>query len=146
MIEYVPTGGVDESRIREFLLKIHEEYFQGLPYEFDVEAYPRKLAERAEGFVSRRPDGSYEGVVLGYANDAETKRAYISYIAKALSAPRGMGSELHESFRRLARERGMKKISLEVLASNTKARAFYAHLGYSIQEERAGRSLLCLAL
>ena len=135
------TGGELEARkIREFLVAVHDCYWPDAEYEFDVEAYPAKLASYAEGFVEADLNGGLCAVVLGYVNDMETKISYISYIARLPSAV-ARGADLHRAFENLARERGMCAIRLEVLKENVRARAFYNRLGYRQVEDR-GKCLL----
>jgi ribosomal protein S18 acetylase RimI-like enzyme len=136
------TGGELEARkIREFLVAVHDCYWPDAEYEFDVEAYPPKLATYAEGFVEVDSNGGLCAVVLGYVNDMETKISYISYIARLPSAV-ARGADLHLAFEGLARERGMCAIRLEVLKENVRARAFYNRLGYRQIEDRDNRMLL----
>ncbi len=135
------TGGELEARkIREFLLTGHACYWPDSEYEFDVEAYPTKLAACAEGFVETDLNGGLCAVVLGDVNDMETKISYISYIARLPSAI-ARGADLHLAFEGLARERGMCAIRLEVLKENVRARAFYNRLGYRQIEDRDNRML-----
>ena len=135
------TGGELEARkIREFLVAVHGCYWPDAEYEFDVEAYPPKLATYAEGFVEMDSNGGLCAVVLGYVNDMETKISYISYIARLPSAV-ARGADLHLAFEGLAREHGMCAIRLEVLKENVRARAFYNRLGYRQVADR-GKCLL----
>ena len=136
------TGGELEARkIREFLVEVHDCYWPDAGYEFDVEAYPTKLATYAEGFVEMDSNGGLCAVVLGYVNDMETKISYISYIARLPSAV-ARGADLHLAFEGLARERGMCAIRLEVLKENVPARAFYGRLGYRQVADRGERLLM----
>ena len=136
------SGGALEAReIREFLVAVHGCYWPDAEYEFDVEAYPPKLATYAEGFVEMDSNGGLCAVVLGYVNDMETKISYISYIARLPSAV-ARGADLHLAFEGLARERGMCAIRLEVLKENVRARAFYNRLGYRQVADRGERLLM----
>lgn len=136
------TGGELEARsIREFLVALHDCYWPDAEYEFDVDAYPTKLAACAEGFVEMDSKGGLCAVVFGYANNLETRTAYISYIARLPEAV-ARGADLHLAFEGLARERGMCAIRLEVLKENVRARAFYNRLGYRQVEDRGERLLL----
>jgi ribosomal protein S18 acetylase RimI-like enzyme len=131
---------LEARKIREFLVAVHDCHWPDAEYEFDVEAYPIKLAACAEGFVETDLKGGICAVVLGYVNDRETRIAYISYIARLPSAT-VRGADLHRAFENLARERGMCAIRLEVLKENVRARAFYNRLGYRQVEDR-GKCLL----
>ena len=140
MMQVYP-GRLDPSCIRDFLVSIHEEYWPSAAYEFDLDAYPRKLAACAEGFAEVSKAGVLEAVVLGYANDSENHVAYISYIARRSDA-RSSGRCLHQAFVEFAREHGMQSIRLEVLRGNLCARAFYDRVGYRLAEDRGDRLLL----
>ena len=143
---FVSSGGMSEKRIRRFLEKIHAEYTPTAEYEFDLEQYPRRLAMLASGFAIELPDGEWSGAVLGYVNDRETRRGYISYIGRCKDCERHAAFRLHEAFKELAQERGMSVLRLEVLKVNAHARQFYARLGYLPIEDRGERLLMELKI
>lgn len=139
---FVSPSNMSAGVVRRFLERIHAEYTPTADYEFDLEQYSHRLASLASGFAIVSTDGEWQGAVLGYVNDCETRRGYISYIGKCKDGERCAAFRLHEAFKELSRERGMNVLRLEVLKSNAHARQFYARLGYLPIEDRGVRLLM----
>lgn len=71
------------------------------------------------------------GYAAIYANDIQTKAAYITMIGVLEEYQRsGVGSKLMAACVRTAREKGMDSVRLEVLNSNQKAVSFYKKCGF----------------
>lgn len=138
---FVCPGVLDPSEIRVFLEEVHGAYWPEKDYEFDLEHYPVKLANVAEGYIYRNIDGKITALVLGYVNDKVSARGFISYIARLPNSPIS-GASVHDAFQLLAKNKGMREIRLEVLASNQRALAFYSRQGYRQIEDRGERLLL----
>lgn len=145
-ITFISPSNMSEGVVRRFLERIHAEYTPTAEYGFDLEQYSHRLASLASGFAIVSTNGEWQGAVLGYVNDCETRRGYISYIGKCKDCERRAAFRLHEAFKDLARERGMNVLRLEVLKSNAHARQFYARLGYLPIEDRGVRLLMELKI
>lgn len=116
------------------------------------DAFPIKLFERADceeiikrittfalffaAFNKDNDKESVAGYVAFYANDVETKTAYISNIGVLEEyQEKGIGGDLLDVVIDNAQKEGMCKIRLEVLNSNEKAIDFYRHKGFSFAEK-----------
>lgn len=82
------------------------------------------------------------GYVALYANDLQSKTAYITLIAvREDSQKSGVGSSLIAWCENTASKRGMKLLRLEVDKTNAKARTFYEKHGFCYEEEQKKDSL-----
>lgn len=77
------------------------------------------------------------GYAAMYANDLETKIAYITLVAvKPEYQGRHIGKSLLCACESLARQRGMRGIKLEVSKENDNAIAFYKRFGFQDMEQQ----------
>ena len=92
--------------------------------------------DRYAVFIAADVNHENVGYAAIYANDKETKTAFISMIG-VLEAMQGMhiGSALMDACIHTARENGMKRIRLEVLKKNARAIAFYKHYNFQYEKE-----------
>ena len=98
------------------ILKTSEEYRQNMSEKF-IKYGNVLFVEEQESIL---------GFVAFYANDLETKTAYISFIAvKNAFQKKGVGTLLLNSCEIQAQKKGMNKIRLEVKKNNTNAQCFY---------------------
>jgi len=108
----------------------------------DLDAYLAKLGARAE-FLADFGDGRCRGFVAYYCNDRTTRQAYITLV---LVDPRdrghGLGRTLVAGVLSLAGQRGFSSCRLEVATSNHAARDLYTSLGFTLVQDREGKSLL----
>ena len=71
------------------------------------------------------------GYVAMYANDAQSRTAYVTLLAVRPGCQRmGIGEGLMKAAMALARRRGMKAVKLEVKKDNHKAIGLYERLGF----------------
>lgn len=132
----------DAQLILSVIRRIHDEYWAGR-FAYDPVALAEKLAKFGEClFAVDETTGEKLGGVFGYCNNTQDKIAYISFLGRVKSAPKGTGLLLHRSFAELARARGMERIRLEVSKGNTHAREFYHRLGYAEIEDNGIKLLL----
>ena len=126
--------------IRSMITRIHHEYFETKPYDYDPVEWSKKLSSNAEALLI--PDGC----LFGYCNDFSGRCGFISYIGHLKSCPKGSGRRLHNAFVELSRSRGMRGIRLEVLKDNFHAREFYDRIGYVVIEDHGDKLLMELTL
>lgn len=92
----------------------------------------RKLAVQPELFLVGERDGEIVATVMaGY----DGHRGWINYLAvKPDCRKQGYGRRMMEEAERLLTERGAPKINLQVRATNTEVIAFYASVGFAVEE------------
>lgn len=92
--------------------------------------WAKKLSKNAMTYVGVE-NGKRFGMFVMYANDAETKKGYISLVG-VFEEYRGrrFGKFLLNVAEQVAKENGMNKIGLEVDDYNTHAQEFYRLNGY----------------
>ncbi len=100
-----------------------------------LDEYAQKLSEFA--YVYAVTENSQQvGVLVFYANDRETKTAYISLIGvKKGNERKGIGKDMLNYCQQLSRENGMCKIRLEVDEGNENAIIFYEKNGFSFVDK-----------
>lgn len=91
----------------------------------ELQAYLNKLITYGDLFVAL--DGVTPNALLGfYANDVDTKVAYLSCIVVSSSLRgQGVGQQLFSKMCVIARERGMTHLQLDVVKENKNAIMFY---------------------
>lgn len=101
-----------------------------------------KLNALTYGFYLNR---SLAGGVSFYANDTDTRIAYISQLAvHGAYRGRGLGKTIVECVCGLAREKGMNTIRLEVLRKNMAARMLYEKTGFEYEDIQDENSLFMM--
>lgn len=112
----------------------------------DLEAYLRKLADRAD-VLSDFHAGSCRGVVAFYANEPSARQAYITLVLVAPEARgSGLGAALVRGALEICRARGFGTCRLEVREDNAPALATYRRLGFTSVEDRGSKCLLEIQL
>lgn len=102
-----------------------------------------KMQQYAEFIVPRSDDGTPLGYVSMYANNMQTKVAYISmFCIREEYQQLHLGTALMKRAVEVAGEKGMKIIRLEVLKENTKAQKFYLHNGFRMVSDNHTTSIL----
>ena len=102
--------------------------------------YAVKLANNAEIYIAK--DELLLGFIAFYSNDVINKIGYITQLGvmpKAQSI--GIGSKLMNISYTICKEKGMKKIKLEVRKMNTRAIRFYQKEGFRFCGEASDRSI-----
>ena len=95
-------------------------------------------------FIAERSDGTRLGVatVAHHVNFTGEPQAYLGELAVAEEAEgRGIGRLLADAVERWARDQGYRLVVLETGAANTRARSFYAGLGYREESVRLVKEL-----
>ena len=104
-----------------------------------------KMQRFAEFIVPRFDDGTPLGYVSMYANNKETKSAYISmFCIRPEFQKHHLGTLLMDKAAEVAQKNGMLSIKLEVLRENTKAQNFYLNYGFQIVEKEDKDSFFML--
>ena len=107
----------------------------------DYEAFALKLKENAFVYKAAINDNVF-GILVFYANDNDTKRAYISLIGvKKEYRATGLGRYLIDSCIEFSKANGMKSILLEVDNDNKNAISFYHRLGFEKTGEASKTSI-----
>lgn len=128
------------------LRQIHDEYWGGY-FAYDPLPFVEKIAKFGEcAFAVDDNSGETLGGVFGYCNNVQDGLAYISFLGRIKSAPRGTGLFLHRNFSELAVSRGMNRIQLEVSKINVNAVEFYKHVGYVPVADRGKKFLMELTI
>ena len=114
------------------ILKTSEEYRESMSEKFSRYAY----------FLVLQSNNENSGFCAFYANDSNTKTAYISFIAVA-DKFRGQhfGKQILEKVISISREAGMEFVKLEVLKTNIVAQNFYIRNGFKILEDASDNSI-----
>lgn len=119
------------SEITKALIKEFGEFLPDpLSERLDVDAYAEKVIKHGTVLLAMAEQVSLALAVM-YANDQDTKRAYMSLLAVRPEARgRGIARELVNACVEHARERGMMCIQLRTLESNAKAMRLYTRAGF----------------
>jgi len=110
---------------------------------FPADAFNRKqlryLLGRAHGvfFVIEEDQQVRGSAVVLWRHGRAVARLYSLVVDPAFQS-RGLGDRLLTACEQAARNRGYRRLSLEVRGRNAKARRFYQQRGYQIVEELAG--------
>jgi ribosomal protein S18 acetylase RimI-like enzyme len=107
---------------------------------------PAALSPDRETFVAVLPDGTLAGAVQLGPRTAYAANAHVgvlSWLAVAQAARRrGIGARLSRYVIARARERGFRKLALNVLASNVAAVSLYETLGFTLEARREAEFIL----
>lgn len=112
----------------------------------DLDEWPQKLNQYAEAFCYLDENGLITASLFFYCNDFQSRQAYVTFICSLPYAPKGTAYELHKRYIEYSHNQGMLFSRLEVLKSNTHARAFYNRQGYCVVEDHDTKLLLQLEL
>lgn len=126
-------SGLEVSDIVLLMTVAGDELPDPLSERVDVTEYTIKLMKKGSLYLVLGDNGAPVGVMGFYANDQETKTAYLS-IASLLPKVRrmGIGSKLMKIFISECKNAGMKKVCLEVNRENSDAVAYYEKMGFSV--------------
>lgn len=109
-----------------------------------AESLAAAKAEDGTVLVATAADGSVTGVISIRPSQHFTgeRDGYIGELAVAEHAARqGIGAALIEAADGWARDHGLRNLTLHTGAFNTRARAFYAALGFTEEEVRLTRAI-----
>ena len=99
----------------------------------------------AEIFCIR--DSTIKGYVVLYANDRNTRRAFVAMLGVRPEYQRHRcGKALLNACEEFSRWKDMQTIALEVLKANTNAQEFYRHMGFRKESEREHSYIFCKQL
>lgn len=107
----------------------------------NLDEYAGKLAAYAEVYVGQKEEKTF-GILIFYANDRESKTAYISLIGvKKEYRYQKLGAFLLEQCMQISLQKGMKRLKLEVDLDNEVAMNFYKRKGFVIEEQASKESI-----
>lgn len=133
----------DAGRVGAFLQNADKEFVPPLSQRVDLLAYSRKLATYAENFFVT-DDAVDKAHAAIYVNRQDAGTAFLSSIC-VLSRFRSerVSQPLLEACCKLASDRGMHRVSLEVARGNRRAIDFYVRLGFEeFGDATAGNMLM----
>ena len=134
------TNEGTEAQIVEHLRMCDADFVPALSERVPLDEYARKIVAQAVRFEAWA-DGRLIGLVAAYLNDSKRETAYITNVSVV---PEWMGSgsasALLSDCIAYARERGFRRIALEVDRRNARALALYAKFGF-VAGETGGESV-----
>lgn len=106
----------------------------------DIDDYAQKLSEYAFVYEALN-DKECVGILIFYANDKQSKTAYISLIGvKKDKEGNGIGKALLKYCEKISMQAGMCKLKLEVNKENIGAIKFYEKNGFAFIEKNSQNS------
>jgi ribosomal protein S18 acetylase RimI-like enzyme len=149
-----------DSSMRRLLALIRDldpTYVPPISSRTDLRTYCEKLIRRAEVFIledpgtepGREPNADI-GFVAFYANDRHGGSAFVSSIGiRPQHRRKGIGAALLDAAVEVCRERGMRRVLLEVADRNTRARGFYRKYGFTdadLESPQPGHMMMVLEI
>ncbi len=128
-----------KNKLYKFLNAVDKDFPINLSAKTDLDELSDKFIKNGV-LCYKEENDILTALVAGYANDLETKTAYISVVA-TLNEHRGKGfaKELVKEFLKKAKENGMEKAVLYTHYTNKGAIMLYKNLGFAeIPSERNG--------
>lgn len=130
---------------KQKILAILYDFTDIFPHLFEkiesIEQYADKLSQYANFYLGIEDDTHF-GIVVFYANNTDTKTAYISLIGiKENTQKKGLGCWLLSQCEEKSRQSGMTSIMLEVDSDNESAICFYKKNGYVTGEKTLRNSM-----
>lgn len=131
----------DNNDKRKFIEAIDGAFPRGLVSRDNYEEILSKICKHAV-FIGADNEGQPAGYAALYANNLETRVAYISMIG-VLGCMQGrhIGSQLMRKCIQVAQNNGMQFIRLEVLNANKKAIDFYHRSGFQFEDKCSADSI-----
>lgn len=133
-----PTGvlyAVDvatSTQIGTHLLRCDQHFVPRLSQRLDIAAYAAKLRKSAVTFEAWS-GAALVGLVAAYLNDPQGEAGFVTSVSvEAGFQGEGIGDALMHNCIGRARERGFKRIGIEVGATNEKAIALYRRHGFEV--------------
>lgn len=130
----------------ETLSKILDTFTSLFPFFFDHscsnEEYAEKIVSKGY-FLSAYKGEECVGLLAFYANDIDTKLAYVSLLAikETIGLTRGIVLRKLLSFAaRISLDNGMERVKLEVLKNNELAKKIYCKMGFTYLNEATAYS------
>lgn len=106
----------------------------------DYKSFAQKLKENAFVYKAVLNDDVF-GILVFYANDTQSKKAYISLIGiKKEYRSMGLGKYLMDNCVEISKLNGMKSLMLEVDNDNQNAIEFYINQGYFVVQKASDSS------
>lgn len=120
----------DSSAILTFLRKVDLQFPVPLSSKQDLEAYAKKLCERATLCIELE-NGEIVAMVAGYTQQVVENTAYIALVATLPEAQgKGIASRLVRQFIGCAAKKGLSAVHLYAVPTNFAAMKLYKKLGF----------------
>lgn len=128
------------AQVAEHLSRCDGDFVPPLSDRVDIDAYARKIADRASRFEAWS-GGTLVGLVAAYCNDHESRTAYITSVSVLREwAGKGIAASLLGRCIEHAKAAGMRQARLEVASDNASAIRRYASCGF-VSSRSSGRFL-----
>lgn len=114
-----------ETQIAEHLLRCDADFVEALSERVEIPAYAKKIASKSTRFEAWS-SGTLVGLVAAYCDDRETRVAHITNVSVLKEwAGKGIATRLIDHCIAYAKAASMRKIGLEVAATNVSAIKLY---------------------
>lgn len=134
MIEYIMDR--DNLKIEvliSFVRALNEDFIPELSSRVDIGRWIRKIIQSGRVIVAEQ-DGKIVGLIAFYANNRETSKGYISYVAVSSEyRKQGIVTGLLQRCFTQSKLAGMKTIDIHT--NNPDANRFYVKIGFKLQEQ-----------
>lgn len=118
------------DQVVKYLHKIDKIFPDPMSSRVNIEEHMIKLFSRGIVVVALKSD-EICGILLGYINDEQLKRAYLATLGVSAEAQSmGVGTELLKTFIKMAKEKSMDYIGLHAHRDNIRAIKFYKRHGF----------------
>lgn len=135
IIEKLSDDKRGQCRLSSLLTVLDVDYVPPLNAIVDIPKYVERLLKNAEVLVAVL-DESDIGLIAVYANDIDTRTAFISSIGVMPAARgKGVGERLIDAAVKLCMQTGMKRLRLEVSIQNAPAAKLYRRCGFRLLSE-----------
>jgi len=140
-------SGLKLSEIVLLMAAAGDELPDPLSKRVDVSAYTKKLLERGSLFVVLSDNGDPAGIMGFYANDQETKSAFLSILSLLPEFHNmGTGRKLMEILVSECKKAGMNEIFLKVSRENSDAIAYYEAMGFRTTSSNSVKLVMTMGL
>lgn len=125
-LSYTANAGVSLEELKHFFLDKECQFEPSLATLTDFDSYLEKLHKFASFYVCREQTGELVALLAGYANNLETREAFLSALmVRASYRNCGIAQHLLNEFIKDLQKKSFITIRLSVLTTNSKALAFY---------------------
>ena len=124
------VDAASDAAIEAHLRRCDADFVPRLSERLDIEGYAAKIRAKAATFEAWSGD-DLVGLVAAYLNDPGGEEGFVTSVSvEARFQGTGIGDALMHNCIRLARDRGLRRIGLEVHASNARAVVLYRRHGF----------------
>lgn len=134
MIEYITNKkDIEISDLSEFIYEVDGDFVPALSGRVNIDEWTKKLINFAEIVAARNEKGKIVGLLAYYANDKETHKGYIPYLAVSSTCRnQGIAIQMLQLCFGQSDKAGMKVIGVHT--NNPKAKRLYEKTGFTEKE------------